>query len=140
MLEFEIGVGPAKLEKGQIRYCSLDGIAESQFAKLLGKRRPCIIFQANEYNCLDYTIGILPLSSTPIYVSENDELLKVILVDEVCGAHECYVCLNRMIFIDQHRIGNFVGETPDLLIQILNNYFTKRLGLNSTKEKEEVTE
>lgn len=129
VLSFEMATGNPEVCKGQVRFCDLEYISDSKNTdKPIGKRRPCIIFQTAPFNQKKKNICVIPMSSSTIY-NTDDEILSLTIKDEVCGDRVSYVCVDRPLYIQYERLGNYVGEAPIELMTYLDVYYRQRLGL-----------
>lgn len=136
---FDVPASFKPIRKGQIRYCKLDGCEDSNNSKHIGKFRPCIIVQSNKYNGIeDATVGVIPLSHSPMYCSEGDTLYALRL--STGGLDEdppiSYIGLNRIMFIDRRRISTFICMAPkEVMMGVIEPYLAKRFGFATTTKK-----
>ena len=92
----------------------------------IGKTRPCIIIQSNEYNDIqDATVYVVPLSSSPMYNSRNDRLLGI----KVNGKGSL-LCLNKIKSVQRSQVENVITMCPEELMELLDEYLAKRLSIN----------
>lgn len=139
---FDINVKYKQIRRGQIRWCTLEPDKNSKF---IGKRRPCIIFQTGKWNnTQDCTIGVIPLSHSPMYCSCMDDLYALNLVCDDPNSYfyqngdngVSYIGLNRILFIARERVNEYIADSPkELMDDIIMPYLAKRFGLNTNKKE-----
>lgn len=125
------------IRRGQIRYCKLDGMKDATNGVFIGKYRPCIIFQSNTWNKKNATVGVIPLSHSPMYSSPDDELIGLKLntsgIDEDVAIS--YIGLNRIMFISRWRVSTLICNCPKTVMEKIDSYLERRMGLNSKRRK-----
>lgn len=123
----------SSIKRGEIRYVDF-GYFEEEGTRECGKTRPAIIYQIDEYNeYKDAYVAVIPLSTSPMYVCIHDELLGLrINVGDPNTRQVSIIGTNRLRFIDRSKIGNLVSHVPDEVMQCLDRYYAKRLGITNT--------
>ena len=137
---YEVRSSNKPIRRGQIRYCKLDGLKDSTNGSFIGKFRPCIIFQSNAWNRKDATVGIIPLSHSPMYSSKDDVLfglkLNISGIERSEDIPVSYIGLNRIMFVNKWRISTFICNCPrEVMDNIIDPYLEKRMGLNKKKRR-----
>ena len=121
---FDAVNGSIPIERGQIRYVALHEV-DPDLRNDLGKTRPCIIIQSDEYNKIDdATIYVIPLSNTPMYNILQDELIGLRINGRVS-----LLCFNTIKAVDRSQVENYIQNCPEELMKYIDEYFVKRFGI-----------
>ena len=109
------------IHKGEVWFVDLGDVDPE--TKDCGKVRPCIVFQNDRWNAMEgSTVGIIPLSSSPMYNCYDDELIGLRL-----PGYSNYSILgfNRIKFVDKKQFKYRVATISDDLMHIITVYSIK---------------
>ena len=116
--------GNIPIKRGQIRYVALHEV-DPDLRNDLGKTRPCIIIQSDEYNEIDdATVYVIPLSNTPMYNSLEDALIGLRINGRVS-----LLCFNTIKAVERKQVENYIQDCPEDLIKYIDQYLIKRYGI-----------
>lgn len=111
------------ISRGQIRYVDFGLIDPA--SKDIGKCRPSIIIQTDEYNTLsDSTIAVVPLSKSPMYTCYMDKLVAVRIHG---NEYPSILCTNTIKFVNKSDIKEYLCKCPQPVMDFIEEYIITRL-------------
>lgn len=123
------------INRGQIRFVDF-GEVDPQ-TRDIGKCRPSIIVQSDEYNSMgDAKIAVVPLSKSPMYTCYNDKLVGVRIHG---NNYPSILCTNEFSMVKKQQVREYICKCPQEVMDILEEYFANRFGF-ALKSKESETD
>ena len=121
------------INRGQIRFVDFGEVDPA--TRDLGKCRPAIVVQSDEYNALpDSKVAVMPLSKSPMYSCYTDKLIGVRIHG---NNYPSILCTNEFTFVRKDAVREYICKCPQQVMDMIGEYLANRLCISASTEPAE---